>query len=1037
MNVSAAGRRTRDVLVWILIALLSTVVAVVGVERIAMLGVMENWVTDFRMASVAPPEPQHPDIVIVSINEQTLERFPYRSPIDRRFLADLLGTLESKGVRGVMLDILLDQPTEATKDALLKKRLREMKIPVVVSYGVDHTGELLTRKQTAFLNDFLPPDLRGFANLVKDKLDGTVRRIYPGATLPDGGYLMGVSRALAAKLGVRTSSEQVRIAWRGSPANGQDPTFKTFPAHVIPLLPAAWLRDKIILIGVDLSLTDRHRTPFSMLLTGRKESKARGMPGIVVHAHSLAQLLDQRDFPDLTPRQRYLLVLGATVFGLLLAWFEINLYLSLIIELVGVLGYWLAGLILYKQQGVLLPLLAPSIASVGGFWLMQLYTGSEARRQKRMAEAEARIKAEMLANMSHEIRTPINAVIGMSELVLEMETEATKRKHLSTVISSAKSLLRLINDILDYSKMESGKMVMEEIVFDLRQSLEETLNTLTVPARTKGLALEMDVAADLPDCFIGDPNRLRQVVVNLVGNAIKFTTTGGVRVQVTAEPAESLEKMGLKTEQMLRFTVIDTGIGIAPDRLDAIFESYTQAEGSTARQHGGTGLGTTIAKQIVEQMSGRIWVESVLGEGSRFIFIVHLPVAEGVPQCRLDQERKVEVGGNRRCFNILLADDIEENVTLGRIRLEQRGHRVTTAADGLEALAASGKERFDVILMDVNMPNMGGFAATRAIRSREAKAGGGVHTLIIALTADAGQEDRELCLKAGMDEYATKPIDFEHLFELMERLVPEGMGEIIEERPPTEEGTVGAAPASPVAEAPETETVESAKPVLPPPFDRDLAGIDARKGLFAWGNPEAYQKSLAGFGRKHTDDMEEIRAALERDDVPAAKAVAHALKGVAGNLSALRLAESAGQLDAALRQRQGDPVGLDALRINLAQRNIDLDHLVRDVEGALTELVATCRELEPEKRTIAPARESKTVEILPAHHQLAQQLAEALDQGSATQAETCLKELEASGIVAEEELERLIELVDDFDFGEALDHLKKVAVSLGISLEVD
>jgi len=205
--------------------------------------------------------------------------------------------------------------------------------------------------------------------------------------------------------------------------------------------------------------------------------------------------------------------------------------------------------------------------------------------------------------------------------------------------------------------------------------------------------------------------------------------------------------------------------------------------------------------------------------------------------------------------------------------------------------------------------------------------------------------------------------------------------------------------------------------------------------LSTWGNPEAYQKSLVGFGKKHVNDILEIRAALAKDDVQTAKGFAHALKGVSGNLSATYLAEVSGRLDVALVQRQGDPIGIDILWRNLEARNIDLNDLVGDVERALTELIETCRLLEPKKRESAAAQVPRTLEILPMHRQLMQQLLMSLDQGSATQAETCLKELESSGIVAEEELDRLIELVDDFDFGEALERSKKLAASLGLVLE--
>ena len=990
------------------IVLLSIGFALASVRVIPLLKMMENWATDFRISALSPPEPQHPDIIIVSITEDTLQRFSYRSPVDRVFLANLLQSLESKGVRAVLLDILLDQSTEPEKDAALKKQLLAMHIPIVVSYGFDQSKRMLTTEQMEYLDNFLPVPLRGMANLVKDTLDDTVRWIYPGSILPDGPYLRGVAGELASKLGVNISSESVPIAWRGAP-DSNNSAFRTYPAHLVGMLPDVWFSHKIVLIGADQTLTDRHRTPLSLYFSEQSDKKVNGTPGIVIHAHALAQLLDGRSFPDLSQKAQVALLLVAVLFGLILAWFEINLYLSMVIEFLAILAYWLGAMMVFRHYGVLVPLIAPSLGASFGFWLTLIHVGTETRKQKRLAQNEAKIKAELLANMSHEIRTPINAIIGMTDLVLEEESNAGKRKYLSTVLSSAKSLLRLINDILDYSKMESGKMVMEQIVFDLRQTLEEILETLMVSAKSKGLTLTLEVADPLPNCFIGDPTRLRQVVVNLVGNSIKFTEKGGVTLIVTAEP---------ETEHMLRFAVVDTGIGIPADRLNAIFESYTQAEGATARKHGGTGLGTTISKQIVERMAGRIWVESEEGKGSTFFFVVQIPAALGVSDCRAEYTMPDKTAADSsRSLRILLVDDIEANRNLATIRLEQRHHRVTTAVDGLEAVALEKKEDFDLILMDLNMPRLNGFDAAKAIRAKEAKAASGRRVTIIALTAGDAGEDKERCLAVGMDAWSMKPIDFNKLFILIDRTVPADVGIAIE----------------PVVLA-TTENDQATLPADLPAAFVGLAGIDVVLGLMTWGDAKLFQQSLVGFGRQHVNDGANIRAALDKGDIQAAKSIAHTLKGAAGNLAATDLAKAASELDSALCVRAGETMSLLELNTILRQRNIELGDLVWAVDQAIQVLAASCQSLEPQTADQVLSATFVSQPLKPEHIALMRQLAEGLERGNADLAETCFEKLKACSVINPESLESIARQMDDLELDTARKTLGEIACFLEIDL---
>ena len=390
------------------------------------------------------------------------------------------------------------------------------------------------------------------------------------------------------------------------------------------------------------------------------------------------------------------------------------------------------------------------------------------------AESANQAKSAFLANMSHEIRTPMNAIIGMTQLALDSSSEGRRIKFLNTVQSSANSLLGILNDILDFSKIEAGQMQLSTQPFMLNSLLESISSTLNIGATEKGLTLKYQIEKEVPEAFVGDDLRLRQILYNLVGNAMKFTQSGGIFIKVKLDEQHEAEK-----KISLHFSVTDTGIGIAPEKLTSIFNSFEQTDNSYARKYGGTGLGLAICKQLTNLMDGKIWVESQQGAGSTFHF--HLPLS----LCSTEQltallkpstqERRIPVKG----LKILIVDDNDVNRDLLQMVLE-KDHITVTAVSGLDALQKLSKQTFDVVLMDVQMPEMDGLEATSIIRgvekskktpknlpadlvSRLNNRLAGKKLAIIAITAHAMGEDKQRCVTAGMDSYLTKPFQPEQV----------------------------------------------------------------------------------------------------------------------------------------------------------------------------------------------------------------------------------------------------------------------------------
>jgi signal transduction histidine kinase/HPt (histidine-containing phosphotransfer) domain-containing protein/ActR/RegA family two-component response regulator len=502
---------------------------------------------------------------------------------------------------------------------------------------------------------------------------------------------------------------------------------------------------------------------------------------------------------------------------------------------------------------------------------------AELKIGKEAAEAAARAKGEFLANMSHEIRTPMTAILGFTTLALKREVPPKVKDYLQKIDAAGQSLLGVINDILDFSKMDAGKLELEAIPFNLNEVLLRVRDLFAEQARAKGISLLVAAEQGMPDFVVGDPSRLAQILVNLVSNAVKFTKEGEVALEVSVHERRD-------DEVLLSFEVRDTGIGMAQAQIDRLFQAFSQADTSTTRHYGGTGLGLTISKNLTELMGGNITIASEPGVGTIFVVMVTFPVAAtaSAPQAFVSPAQSTGEVRLARHTRILLVEDNTINQQVATELLISAGYSVEVANNGVEAVHMAEAQQYDAILMDIQMPEMDGYEATRRLREGMRQP----NVPIIAMTAHAIAGYREQCLARGMNDYITKPISPAELYRTLARWCTQGISEQMTTATPTLTSSAldggndelqqfsGLAPLIEVSEV--------------------WRHVGGKSGLL--------RRLLERFVQSGQSSDEVLRAALQDGDMETVQRIVHTTKGMAGTLAAADLRNLAMALEAALEQ---------------------------------------------------------------------------------------------------------------------------------------